>query len=95
MHFIVMFIVIFSVVWVQFSAVAEYFKGFFLALPTLPEPGWQKMSQSPFNGTTHNIFPPRRKPKIQPWTDNGSAVYSETQLPRIKNYTSELCAPLL
>jgi len=43
---------------VQFPATAEYFKGFFPAdrtLPTRPEPGWQKMAQSPLNDTTQPV----------------------------------------
>jgi len=40
---------------VLFPTVAEYFTGLFLAdhtLPTHPEPTWQRMAQSQFNGTT-------------------------------------------
>jgi len=40
---------------VQFPPMAEYLEGFFPAdhiLPGPPEPAWQKMAQSPLNGTT-------------------------------------------
>jgi len=39
--------------------VAEYFKEFFIVadhiLPTLSEPAWQKMAQSPLNGTIQPV----------------------------------------
>jgi len=43
---------------VHFPAVAEYFKGFSLAdhtLSTLPKSVWQKIAQSPLNGTTQPV----------------------------------------
>jgi len=43
---------------VQFPAMVEYFKRFFLAdhtLPTRAEPAWQKMAQSPLNDTTQPV----------------------------------------
>jgi len=49
---------VFSVVTVQSSATAEYFKSFFLAghtLPNRPESVWQKMTQYPLNGTTQPV----------------------------------------
>jgi len=43
---------------VYFPAMAEFFKGFSLAdqiLLTHPYPRWQKMAQSPLNGTTQPV----------------------------------------
>jgi len=31
------------------------FQGIFHTLPTRPEPAWQKMAQSPLNGTTQPV----------------------------------------
>ena len=56
---------------VQFPAMAEYFKGFSLAdyiLPTRPEPAWQKVAQSPLNGTAQTL---KSRRKAEEWTANG------------------------
>jgi len=37
-------------------------------LPTRPEPAWQKMAQSPLNGTTQPVDS-EEESQVQPWID--------------------------
>jgi len=53
-----MYLTVRFMAWVQFPAMVEYFKGFFLVdhnLRTRPEPALQKMAQSPVNSTTQSV----------------------------------------